>query len=168
MLFRSQYAVSQFKNSDGPRHIAFSNDGRHAYIVHELSNEVSVTEYQDGKFIELERHSTIPSDFNGESKLAAVRLSHDGKHLYISNRGHDSIAIFEVLEDGRSLRSIEIQPSYDAFPRDFNITESDNYLICAHQEGESKVSIFERDNITGKLSLKDKKAIANEGVCVLL
>ncbi|WP_338154269.1 beta-propeller fold lactonase family protein, partial [Staphylococcus lugdunensis] len=40
--------------------------------------------------------------------------------------------------------------------------------ICAHQEGESKVSIFERDNITGKLSLKDKKAIANEGVCVLL
>lgn len=163
-----QYAVSQFNNADGPRHIAFSNDGRHAYIVHELSNEVSVTEYQDGKFIELERHSTIPSDFNGESKLAAVRLSHDGKHLYISNRGHDSIAIFEVLEDGRSLRSIEIQPSYDAFPRDFNITESDNYLICAHQEGESKVSIFERDNITGKLSLKDKKAIANEGVCVLL
>ena len=118
---------------------------------------MSVTEYQDGKFIELERHSTIPRDFDGESKLAAVRLSHDGKHLYISNRGHDSIAMFEVLKDGRSLRSIEIQPSYDAFPRDFNITESDNYLICAHQEGESKVSIFERDNITGKLSLKDKK-----------
>ncbi|MDU3185485.1 MAG: lactonase family protein [Staphylococcus epidermidis] len=160
-----KYVVATDLGTDRVVTYKFGEDGLN---VHELSNEVSVTEYQDGKFIELERHSTIPSDFNGESKLAAVRLSHDGKHLYISNRGHDSIAIFEVLEDGRSLRSIEIQPSYDAFPRDFNITESDNYLICAHQEGESKVSIFERDNITGKLSLKDKKAIANEGVCVLL
>ena len=64
----------QFLNSKIQTGLAtslFSNDGRHAYIVHELSNEVSVTEYQDGKFIELERHSTIPSDFNGESKLAA-------------------------------------------------------------------------------------------------
>ena len=43
---------------------------------------MSVTVYQDGKFIELERHSTIPRDFDGESKLAAVRLSHDGKLIY--------------------------------------------------------------------------------------
>ena len=70
-----EYAVSQFKEADGTRHITFSKDGKYAYVVHELSNYVSVTEYHDGEFKEIERHLTIPQDFKGESKLAAVRLS---------------------------------------------------------------------------------------------
>ena len=68
-----------------------------AYVVHELSNTVSVAEYNDGKFEELERHLTIPENFDGDTKLAAVRLSHDQQFLYVSNRGHDSIAILKFL-----------------------------------------------------------------------
>ena len=99
-----EYAVSEFKEADGTRHITFSKDGKYAYVVHELSNYVSVTEYNDGEFKEIERHLTIPQDFKEESKLAAVRLSHDQKHLYVSNRGHDSIAIYEVVNNGKSLK----------------------------------------------------------------
>jgi len=162
-----EYAVSQFEEADGPRHITFSSDGKHAYIVHELSNYVSVTEYNDGKFTEIERHLTIPHDFKKDSKLAAVRLSHNEKHLYVSNRGHDSIAIFEVINNGKSLELVDIQPTQDEFPRDFNITLSDRYIICAHQEGDSKVSVFQRDDGTGKLKLIDNQETAPEGVCVI-
>ena len=55
--------------------------------------------------------------------------------LYISNRGHDSIAVFTITENGAGLNPVEIVKSGDQFPRDFNITESDDYLVCAHQEG---------------------------------
>lgn len=162
-----EYAVSQFKEADGTRHITFSKDGKYAYVVHELSNYVSVTEYHDGEFKEIERHLTIPQDFKGESKLAAVRLSHDQKHLYVSNRGHDSIAIYEVENNGKSLKLVDIQPTEDEFPRDFNITPDDKYIVCAHQEGESKVTVFKRDSITGKLEMIDDQENAPEGVCVL-
>ena len=50
------YAVSDFEPGDGPRHIAFHEDGKHAYIVHEISNMVSTVAYNDGKFTEIERH----------------------------------------------------------------------------------------------------------------
>ena len=91
------YKESLFKDSDGTRHIEFHDNGKFAYVVHELSNTVSVAEYNDGKFEELERHLTIPENFDGDTKLAAVRLSHDQQFLYVSNRGHDSIAILKFL-----------------------------------------------------------------------
>ena len=59
-----------------------------------------------------------------------MRLSHDQQNLYISNRGHDSIAIFTVVDDGKGINPIEIVKSGGEFPRDFNITESDEYLVC--------------------------------------
>ena len=64
-----EYKVSKFKDQDGPRHIAFHNNGEYAYIVHELSNYVSVAKYKDGQFEELERHLTVPQDFNDDTKL---------------------------------------------------------------------------------------------------
>ena len=55
-----RHAVSEFNAADGTRHIAFHENGKYAYVVHELSNVVSVTQYEDGRFEELERHLTIP------------------------------------------------------------------------------------------------------------
>ncbi|BBD92081.1 lactonase family protein [Staphylococcus caprae] len=162
-----EYAVSQFQEADGTRHITFNDNGKYAYVVHELSNYVSVTEYHDGEFKEIERHLTIPQDFKEETKLAAVRLSHDQKHLYVSNRGHDSIAIYELVDNGKSLKIVDIQTTRDVFPRDFNITPDDKYIVCAHQEGDSKVTVFERDDVTGKLTFIDDHESAPEGVCVL-
>ena len=161
-----EYKVSQFKDQDGPRHIAFHKNGEYAYIVHELSNYVSVAKYEDGEFKEIERHLTIPEDFNEDTKLAAVRLSHDQQSLYISNRGHDSIAVFTITDDGAGLNPVEIVKSGDQFPRDFNITESDDYLVCAHQEGNYDITVFNRDTHTGKLTPTDNQYNAPEGVHV--
>ena len=71
-------------------------------------------QYHDGKFEEIERHLTT-EDFTGETKLAAVRLSHDQQNLYISNRGHDSIAIFTVVDDGKGINPVEIVKSGENF-----------------------------------------------------
>ena len=65
-------------------------------------------------------------------------MSHDQKHLYVSNRGHDSIAIYELVDNGKSLKIVDIQTTRDVFPRDFNITPDDKYIVCAHQEGIPK------------------------------
>lgn len=162
-----EYAQSKFQDGDGVRHVEFHDNGKYAYVVHELSNYVSVTTYRDGKFEELERHLTIPEDFEGATKLAAVRLSHDQKFLYVSNRGHNSIAIYKVLEDGAKLELVDIASTEGDFPRDFNITPSDNYLVCAHQEADYPVSVFKRDTQTGKLTLTDQHTKADEGVCVI-
>lgn len=161
-----EHAVSQFKDQDGPRHIAFHKNGKYAYVVHEISNIVSVTHYNDGQFEEIERHATVPEDFEGETKLAAVRLSHDQQSLYVSNRGHDSIAVYTVAEDGAALNPVEIVSSGGEFPRDFNITESDDYLVCAHQEGNYEVTVFRRDTNSGKLTPTDNQYKAPEGVFV--
>lgn len=161
-----EHAVSQFKDQDGPRHIAFHKNGEYAYVVHELSNYVSVVRYNEGKFEEIERHLTVPEDFEEDTKLAAVRLSHDQQSLYVSNRGHDSIAVFTITEDGAALNPVEIVKTGGEFPRDFNITESDEYLVCAHQEGNYAVTIFSRDTNTGKLTPKDNQHTAPEGVYV--
>lgn len=162
----SEYAVYDFEPGDGPRHIAFHENGKIAYVVHELSNIVSVMEYENGKFSEIERHATIPENFEGATKLAAVRLSHDQKFLYISNRGHDSIAIFKLGDNGSTISLVDIVASGGAFPRDFNITGSDDFLVCAHQEGDYEVVVFKRDKVTGKLEKADDNKNAPEGVCV--
>ncbi|WP_145361450.1 beta-propeller fold lactonase family protein, partial [Staphylococcus epidermidis] len=81
---------------------------------------------------------------------------------------HDTIPIFQLLEHARSLRSIQIQPTYHPFPTHFNITQSHNYLISPHQQPQSKLSIFQPHNITPKLSLKHKKPIPNQPLSLLL
>ncbi|UXR69040.1 MULTISPECIES: lactonase family protein [unclassified Staphylococcus] len=157
---------TELQPGDGPRHIAYHKTGRYAYVVNELSNTVVVMDYEDGQFTERERHFTIPKDYLQPTKLAAVHLSHDQQFLYISNRGHDSIAIFKVLDDGARLELVDIVPSGDEFPRDFNITPSDDYLVVAHEQGDSKVVVFKRDKATGLLTLTDDSQQAAEGVCV--
>lgn len=161
-----EYAVSDFEPGDGPRHIAYHEDGKYAYIVHEISNMVSTVAYNDGKFTEIERHSTIPATFKGETKLAGIRLSNDQKFIYISNRGHDSIAIFKIGEKGSSISFVDIVSSGGEFPRDFNITNSDEYLVCAHQEGDYALTVFKRNRVTGELTQVDHQQQAPEGVCV--
>ncbi|WP_436855718.1 6-phosphogluconolactonase [Staphylococcus caeli] len=162
----TEYAMIDFEPGDGPRHIVFHENGKYAYVVHELSNIVSTLTYEDGKFTEIARHSTIPENFEGDTKLSAVRMSQDQNFLYISNRGHDSIAIFKVSDEGATISLVDIVASGGEFPRDFNITESDDYLVCAHQEGDYVLTVFKRDKVTGKLEEVDRSHTAPEGVCV--
>lgn len=160
-----KYKVFKAPPGSGPRHLVFSKNKKYSYIMTELSNEVFVTEYNDGEFTLLERYSTLPETFEGHSQGAAIRLSNDGKHLYVSNRGHNSIVVFEVLEEDKGLKKLQTVSTEGDWPRDFNISNDDQYLICAH-ERSGNVTLFERDKTTGQLTYINNTAQAEEGVCV--
>lgn len=150
----------------GPRHIVFHPDKNYAYLVGELSSEVLSLKYDptEGRFEILQSLPTIPDDHTSFNSGAAIRISNDGRFVYYSNRGHDSIAVFEVLEDGL-LAPVEIVPSEGKTPRDFNLDPSNQFLVVGHQD-EDVMTLFERDGETGKLTLLQKDFYAPEVINV--
>lgn len=160
-----QVGVLNVEPGMGPRHLVFHENGKYAYLFTELSNEVVVLSYNDGKFEMQEKYSALPEDFTGHSQGAAIRMSYDQQFVYASNRGHQSIAVYKVQGEGEALELVEIVSTHGDWPRDFNIDSSDKYLVCAH-ERDGVLSLFERDEQTGRLTLLDDSARAPEAVCV--
>lgn len=100
----------------------------------------------DSEFVLLQRISTLPDDFTGENTAAAIRFSSDGRYIFTSNRGHDSIAVFRVGEDGRLTR-IQIQKTGGRTPRDFVIAQNpaedpDGYLLIANQDSRDLTTLI--------------------------
>ena len=125
---------------NGPRYGEFSSDGRFFYLVNELSSQVIVYRHADERLEELQAVSTLPEDFTGESTCADLHLTPDGKRLYASNRGHDSITGYRVEEDG-SLSFISCQPCGGRTPRNFAIDPAGEYLLVGNQDSDT-VSVF--------------------------
>ncbi|MDR2661285.1 MAG: lactonase family protein [Lactobacillaceae bacterium] len=155
----------KFDAGYGPRHIRFTKDGKFAVVIGELSSQVSLLSYQNGKFELLNTTSTIPEDFTDHNGGAAIRLSNDDKFVYASNRGYNSIAIFEIDYVKKELKLIDNQDVYGDFPRDFNITNDNKFLIVANQKTNNATS-FSIDNNSGKLSLIEKDFYLPEAVRV--
>lgn len=119
----------------GPRHLVFSQDGRYLYLVCEMGNMIDTYAYLgNGAVRHLQSVPTLPADFTGESTCAAIRLSADGKSVYASNRGHDSIATYDIGPDGLlSLRGIS--PTGGKTPRDLQPSGDGRFLFAGHQDG---------------------------------
>lgn len=151
----------------GPRHLVFHQNKKTAYLFGELDSTVRVLSYnaEDGSFDERQKISTLPEDYTGENGGAAIRLSNDGRFLYASNRGHDSIAVFAVSEDGTALTTTQIISSEGNFPRDFALDPSNKFVVCANQNTDN-LTLYLRDPETGKLTLRQKNIYAPECVCV--
>lgn len=116
----------------GPRHIVYGRGGL-AYLAHELSNEVTVLRLADGRFTPLQTLSTLPEGTERENTAAAIRLSGDGKRLYVSNRGFGTVASFLVGADG--LLTAEAQLFAGVFPRDFVLLDDGAYLVADQRAG---------------------------------
>ncbi|GGE26735.1 lactonase family protein [Streptococcus himalayensis] len=160
-------ALAHYKSQSGagPRHLAFHPHYKIAYLICELNSTIEVLIYDGiGEFEHLQTISTLPSDYTGFNGTAAIRLSKDGKFLYGSNRGHDSIAVYEILSDG-SLSLLEIVPTNGKNPRDFNLSPDQNHLIAVHQDSDN-ATVFARDVKTGHLTELSHDFTIPEGVCV--
>jgi len=151
----------------GPRHIVFHPNGNVVYLFGELSSDVEVLGYdkKTGAFTLLQVISTIPAEHTGFNGGAAIRISAEGKFVYASNRGHDSIVVYAVSENGESLTLLEYVPTEGNVPRDFNLDPSGKFVIAAHQDSDN-LTLFERNEETGKLTLLQKDVYAPECVCV--
>lgn len=150
----------------GPRHLVFHPTQPIAYLFGELDSTVSVLAYQEnGSFEKLQKISTLPEDFTGENGGAAIRISNDGRFLYTSNRGYNSIAVFEISSNGEQLSAIQNISTEGDFPRDFALNSTNEFLVCANQNSDN-LTLFTRDAQTGKLTLLQKDIYAPECVCV--
>jgi 6-phosphogluconolactonase len=150
----------------GPRHGVFHPQGDAAYVVCELDSTIDTLAY-DGKggFTCRQSVSTVPTGVTAaDSWTAAIKLSPDARHLYASNRGHDSIAVYRVNDD-RTLALVDRVPSEGKTPRDFAIDPSGTFLLACHQDSDNLV-VFRIDRDTG-LFRKVGAYPLPSGVCVV-
>lgn len=155
------------KPATGPRHIVFHPDGRFAYVINELNSTMTALSYNSdkGTFSEVQTISTLPADFKGENSCAAVKVSADGKFLYGSNRGHNSIVVYRIDEDTGKLTLVQHQNSGGDWPRDFTLDLTGNVLLVAHQRSDNIVS-FKVDKATGRLTPAGQEVAVPKPVCL--
>jgi len=136
----------------GPRHMVFHPNKDFAYIVNETNSSVTACNYNSEKGIltELQNINLLPPTYFGTNHAAAIRISPDGQFLYASSRGHNSIAVFKIEEDGL-LSLVEHETEGINFPRDFNITPDGKFMIICNQKGNSIMSLH-IDETSGELT----------------
>src|SRR5262249_13885271 len=135
----------------GPRHLTFHPGGKRLYAINELLNSVTVFDYDgdEGTLAEKQTISTLPEGFQGTSYCADVKITPDGRYLYGTNRGHDSIAIYRIGDDGR-LSLVAFEPSLGKGPQNLAITPDGQWLLCANLPSNN-VAVFGIDPKTGRL-----------------
>jgi 6-phosphogluconolactonase len=155
----------------GPRHMAFSPDGRFAYVLNELALSVTVFRY-DEEAGTLEALQTEPALTNEEkageafNSASEIRMHPTGRFVYSANRGHDSITVFRRDEDSGRLARVEVEPIRGSWPRNFNLDPGGRWLVAAGQNSNT-VSVFAVDPGTGELTY-DRGIINVPGpICVL-
>jgi 6-phosphogluconolactonase len=139
----------------GPRHMKFSTDGKYIYLLDELSLVIETFLWEPSQG-QATRTSSIPT-LTEEEKLcesfnsaAEIRVHPSGKWVYSSNRGHDSVSVFETASNG-NLQNIQKQPVRGAFPRNFTLNQKGTWLLAAGQDSNT-VSSHRINQETGKLT----------------
>jgi 6-phosphogluconolactonase len=136
----------------GPRHLTFHPHTRQVYVINELSNSITLFDCdgESGMLVERQTISTLPEGFDGQSHCADLKITPDGRFLYGTNRGHDSIAAYRIGEAGR-LTLIAIESSLGKGPQNLAIAPGGELLLlCANMPGNN-VAVFRIDSETGRL-----------------
>ena len=151
----------------GPRHLDFSPDGQHVYVINEIGNTITVFAYDDanGVLMELESVCTLPEGFEGTSHTADVHVAPSGKFVYGSNRGHDSIVIFAVDKATGKLSLVGHEPTQGKFPRNFALDPSGHWLYVANQNSDNIVT-FRVDEESGKLTPTGQVTEVPRPICI--
>ena len=160
---------AQVKPGAGPRHLTFHPGGRHAYVINELDSTVTAFAHDPsrGTLRELQTVPALPADFKGANTGADIHVSPDGKFLYCSNRGHDSIAAFRVDARTGRLSSVAHTPTRGKKPRNFAVDPTGAFLLVANQDSDTIVT-FRRDPLTGRLDPAGHVAEVPSPVCLKL
>ena len=136
----------------GPRHFAFTPGGGQAFVINELNSTISSYAYDPakGNLTHQATRSTLPSRYLGNNSCADIHVHPNGKFVYGSNRGHDTIVCFAIGENGE-LTLVGHTPTGGNFPRNFSISPGGNHLLVANQNGNNMLS-FRINRSTGELT----------------
>lgn len=148
---------------EGPRHFVFRKQGKFLYLTAELGSRVFVYETRDGGITwqEIQALSTLPEGYTEENTAADLHFSRDGRFLYASNRGMDSIVLYQVDEDTGRLHTKGFYEAYGRCPRNFCISPDDNYLLIANQMS-GNIVLCRRNPETGELCGKADELSAGQ------
>lgn len=147
-------AYVSVKAGSGPRRLQLHPNGRFLYVNHETTSAVSVFAVNDGHLKEIQSLSTLPADYHGTNLTAEIQVDQTGRFLYVSNRGHDTIACYRVDPAQGTLTLVENVPSLGQTPRNITIDPTNHYLFAANQAGDNVV-LFRIDQSTGHLTPTD-------------
>jgi 6-phosphogluconolactonase len=164
-------AVSEHPGA-GPRHFAFAASGRVLYVINELDSTVTVYAYTPvrGELHARQVVSTLPDGVDGPAignSCAHIALSPDGRFVYGSNRGHDSIAIWAVEDATGELRPVGYESTRGKTPRNFSLDPTGSWLLVANQESDTIVP-FRRDANSGRLTATGPVTPTPSPVAILL
>jgi 6-phosphogluconolactonase len=137
----------------GPRHFAFNPSAPFAYVINELSSTLVAFRHdpQTGALETLQEVSTLPDDYDQPSHTAEVVVHPSGKFVYGSNRGHDSIAVFQTQPQTGRLTRVQIEATQGKTPRNFVVDPSGQFLLAENQ-GSNTVVVFRIDDQSGRLT----------------
>ena len=152
----------------GPRHSKVSADGRFVYVVNELNGSVTVfaRDAATGALASVQNITTLPDGFRGENLCAEIRLHPNGRFVYASNRGHDSLAVFARDPERGTLSAVETVPCGGGHPRNFALSPDGAWLVCANRDSDNLVS-FRVDTATGRLTATGHTTRVPKPICVL-
>ncbi len=138
----------------GPRHMQFHPNGKWVYLVNEQGKSVTHCLYDEekGTLTKQETLSTLPAGYTEEKgSCADIEISRDGKFVYASNRGHDSVAVFSIDQSSGALTVVEQAPTGET-PRSFNLIPGGEEFLVSAGQGDGTLTVYRRDAETGKLS----------------
>ena len=141
------------KSGGGPRHFAFHPSGKLAYANLELSSEVTAFRYDAtrGTLAEFQTLSTLPDGFSGKNANAGLCVTPDGRFLYVSNRGHNSIAQFSIDPDSGELSPLGYESTQNVVPQAIKLDPTGRCLIVT-DKNSGDVDVFKIDSKTGQLA----------------
>ncbi len=141
----------QLPPGSGPRHLLFSADGKHAWLTMEMSAQVAVFDYRDGKLSKPSWSIWLPVSPFRTRPLRRLHASRDGKFLYVSNRGTaNQLLVFAIDPTTGHLKELQRRPVEGDHPREFSLDPSGKFVLIANQKS-NQIVVVERDAITGLL-----------------
>lgn len=165
-LTPNEPAFAEIPPGSGPRHFAFHPSGKYAYVCGEMTSTVHAMTYdaEKGVLKVVQSLSTLPEPVKGNS-TAETQVHPSGKFVYVSNRGHNSVAVFTVDEATGLLRAAGHAPSGGKTPRNFGIDPTGKFLIAANQDSNNVV-VFKIDPKTGMPGAAVSEVSVPKPVCV--
>ena len=155
------------RSGAGPRHIAFHPTLPLVFVANELDSTVATLRFdaERGTLSPLNTRSTLPAGWAGTNYPADIHVAPSGRTLYVSNRGHNSIAVFSVAESTGALALDQVISTDGDWPRNFSLDPTGHWLLVANQRSDSIV-VFRRDQKSGRLTPTRQRLALPRPVCL--
>jgi 6-phosphogluconolactonase len=167
LLHHVESGDAHLRAGAGPRHLAFHPRLPLVFVANELDSTVTTLRFDDerGVLSTLETRSTLPTGWTSASYVADIHLDPSGRTLYVSNRGHNSVALFSVAPSTGALALEQLVPTGGDWPRNFSLDPTGRWLLVANQRSGSIV-VFARDRESGRLTPTDRRIAIPSPVCL--